>query len=130
MASALCPGCRTPRVGSFRYCRSCGLDDESLNYAASGLPEAAPSPSSAPPAGTQARAGLDLSSVVVWVWCLASLGGLVWLWVNAKSEDLLVKIIMVGMFEAVWVGIVSAVVGFVVLLFGMIGFVTRPLWRK
>lgn len=26
MASDLCPTCGTPRVGSFRFCRSCGLD--------------------------------------------------------------------------------------------------------
>lgn len=26
MASGLCPTCGTPRVGSFRFCRSCGLD--------------------------------------------------------------------------------------------------------
>ena len=36
MATEFCPGCRTARTGSFRYCRSCGFDFD----ATSGFPPA------------------------------------------------------------------------------------------
>lgn len=50
MATALCPTCGTARTGSFRYCRSCGLDFDADTPGASApgpailgsLPDASP----------------------------------------------------------------------------------------
>lgn len=33
MATTFCPKCGTPRVGNFRYCRSCQLDFDALDIA-------------------------------------------------------------------------------------------------
>ena len=41
--STVCPQCGTPRVGQFRFCRSCGLDYDHL-------PATTPAPPSIPPA--------------------------------------------------------------------------------
>jgi hypothetical protein len=52
---AFCPKCGTGRTGSFRFCRSCGLDFDTLsNVAASAPPPAQPGWSAIPAATTLA----------------------------------------------------------------------------
>jgi hypothetical protein len=63
VTTAFCPNCGTPRVGAFRFCRSCQLDFDALNGTApaSGPPvpppaspvaEAAPQVATAPPSAS------------------------------------------------------------------------------
>jgi hypothetical protein len=55
LADAFCPRCGTPRTGSFRFCRSCGLDLDALAVAGAATPAAptglAAAPQRAPPPG-------------------------------------------------------------------------------
>jgi hypothetical protein len=50
VAEAFCPRCGTARIGSFRFCRSCGFDFDAdpTSQASAGMPMA--SPAAAPPA--------------------------------------------------------------------------------
>jgi hypothetical protein len=44
----LCPKCGTPRVGSFRFCRSCGLDFDATDDPTSATATVSSSPAEAP----------------------------------------------------------------------------------
>jgi hypothetical protein len=52
MGSSLCPKCGTPRVGAFRFCRSCTLDFDDIDRAAGATP-APQAPESGSPATRQ-----------------------------------------------------------------------------
>ena len=60
---------------------------------------------------------------------MASLAGFVWLWVNTGG-DVATKVILVGMLGVLWIGIVSAVIGVIALLLGMVGLVVHPFRRR
>lgn len=122
-----CPGCGTPRLGAFRWCRSCQLDFDTMTDPAarpnqtSVLPVAAPPPSSKPvavPAAPIQYLGMLPSTrdgilavwlglvVVGWAWILASndfaaasVLGLVWFCVVT---------VPIGLIALVWQGVRQA----------------------
>ena len=65
-----------------------------------------------------------------WIASVLCLGGLVWLWLNTNADSLFYKLMIVGFLEILWIGVVFAVLGFLTLLLGMLGFVVKPFWRK
>ena len=89
MATALCPNCGTARTGSFRFCRSCGLDFDAAAPSTPGSVPAvlAPAPEVAsvgPPAadldGGQRQPSSDVIVIQVRLlklWAGAIVGGLV-----------------------------------------------------
>lgn len=65
------------------------------------------------------ESGLRMVAVV------ASLVGLVWLWVTMDMGDMmLAKVIVVGVMWAVWLAIVMGAVALLALFLGMLGFIT------
>lgn len=102
-----CPNCGAPRMEG-AFCSKCGTSFQTVQ----------PDP---------AEQGVN---VLMWVASILSLGGLVWLWLNVGDENMVFKLIIVGFMEAIWIGIVFTVLGLVALLLGMMGFVTKPFWRK
>lgn len=132
MSSTFCPNCGTLRLGSFRFCRSCQFDFDTVPVT---QPHGPPSnvQSSATPGVTSTTAathqGIDATDVFLWVGSIASLAGLVWLWLNTNTENVVLKLTIVGALEFMG-GIVFTVLAFAVLLLGMIGFVVKPFWRR
>lgn len=65
-----------------------------------------------------------------WTFALASLAGLVWLWLNLGMEDtILAKVIIVGILWAFWIGVVGVAIALLALLLGMVGVVVKPFRR-
>lgn len=63
---------------------------------------------------------------VTWIGSVLSLLGIGWLWLNLDMGDMLIaKLIFVVILGSVWVGIVFAGLGFLALVLGMAGIVTR-----
>jgi hypothetical protein len=91
MSSTYCPNCGTPRVGSFRFCRKCQFDFDSIQDSASAAAPAqssadkpASAPPTRPPLGGPPRASrADFASyyrsTVYWTWLrfLLVVGGVV-----------------------------------------------------
>jgi hypothetical protein len=65
LATGLCPNCATPRTGSFRFCRSCGLDYDAVPMSASNPAPAVKAPEPDVAAGPDmAEAVADAAPVV------------------------------------------------------------------
>ena len=89
MATALCPNCGTARTGSFRFCRSCGLDFDAAAPSAPASVPAVLAPASDVPSvevpatehdGGQGQPGGDVLVIQVRLlklWAGALVGGLV-----------------------------------------------------
>ena len=81
MADAFCPRCGTPRTGSFRFCRNCGLDLDTLSAAGAAPPAPTPNSVSAAPVAMAAAAGTDpatyrLLTMIAWLASALFLGWL------------------------------------------------------
>ena len=71
-----------------------------------------------------------MERLMQWLFALASLAGLGWLWLNLGMDDtLLAKVIIVGVLWAFWVGVVAAAVAILALLLGLVGVVVKPFGR-
>jgi len=85
MASAFCPRCGTPRAGSFRFCRSCGLDFDDVPSSAGptdkGVPPGATTPT-VPPMSDNPAARFG---GVAWILCAALTGYLALLQLGAAQ---------------------------------------------
>ena len=87
MMVGFCPNCGEPRAVGAQFCAKCG---------ASFVPV------------VQQAQGETGMNVIAWLASVLSLGGLVWLWLNTGGE-LVTKLIIVFLLEAIWIGIVFAV---------------------
>lgn len=79
--------------------------------------------------------GVDVSEqttadrVMLWLFSLASLAGLAWLWLNMDIDSMLTKVIVVGALWAVWIAIVGVAVALIALFLGMLGVMAKPFRR-
>jgi hypothetical protein len=79
MAFSFCPRCGTPRLGAFRFCRTCELDFDALTSAPAPEPPP-PALEPPPPALVPAPAASDHSGLGLWITAAgASLTGIIWL---------------------------------------------------
>jgi hypothetical protein len=119
MAFSFCPRCGTPRLGAFRFCRTCELDFDALTSAP---PTEPPPPASVPP-----PVASDHSRVPLWIVAAgACLAGIVWLWLNVGPYDLSAQLLIVVLWGALWIGIVAVAVRLVILALGRAGHDVRP----
>lgn len=123
MAAEFCPSCGTARVGSFRFCRSCAFDFDTLTAPAAAQPAVGPPPAVALPvvAPTAPRpVGSDAVGWLTWIVAVIIAAGFVWAWLNTGNGDLVIHLFAAGFVGAIWTGfvlVVVAILGF----FGILG---------
>jgi hypothetical protein len=108
-----CPKCGEPRPVGAAFCAKCGTAftaSDADNY--------------------QPQQGSTASNALLWLASLASIGGIVYFWINMDSDNLGLKLIAVGVVGAIWIGVVFAVVGLIGLLLGMGSILAGPFKRK
>ena len=67
--------------------------------------------------------------VMLWLFSIACLAGLAWLWLNIAIDGMIAKLMFVGVLWALWVGVVAVATGLIALFLGMVGVVVKPFRR-